>query len=92
MTEASDHHKQPQRLPHKKGKRTISEAEVIRYIKNKTLEGFRKNPKNSHINDYWLFLTVHDRTFCGVDELKMSQPIISNYERTYMRFNACDAT
>lgn len=68
---------------------TISEAEVIRYIekKNKALEGFKKNPKNSHINDYWLFLTVPDRTFCGIDDLKMSQPIISDYERIYI----CDS-
>ena len=68
---------------------TISEAEVIRYIerKNKALEGFKKNPKNSHINDYWLFLTVPDRTFCGIDDLKISQPIISDYERIYI----CDS-
>lgn len=68
---------------------TISEAEVIKYIekKNKALEGFKKNPKNSHINDYWLFLTVPDRTFCGIDDLKMSQPIISDYERIYI----CDS-
>lgn len=68
---------------------TISEAEVIRYIekKNKALEGFKKNPKNSHVNDYWLFLTVSDRTFCGIDDLKMSQPIISDYERIYI----CDS-
>lgn len=68
---------------------TISELEVIRYIekKNKALEGFKKNPKNSHISDYWLFLTVPDRTFCGIDDLKMSQPIISDYERIYI----CDS-
>lgn len=68
---------------------TISEAEVLRYIKkkDKALEGFKNNPKNSHINDYWLFLTVPDRTFCGVDDLKMSQPIISDYERIYI----CDS-
>lgn len=68
---------------------TISEAEVLRYIekKDKALEGFKNNPKNSHINDYWLFLTVPDRTFCGIDDLKMSQPIISDYERIYI----CDS-
>ena len=68
---------------------TISEAEVIRYIekKNKALEGFKKNPKNSHVNDYWLFLTVPDRTFCGIDDLKMSQPIISDYEK----ISICDS-
>ena len=55
--------------------------------KNKALEGFKKNPKNSHISDYWLFLTVPDRTFCGIDDLKMSQPIISDYERIYI----CDS-
>ena len=68
---------------------TISELEVLRYIdkKNKALEGFKKNPKNSHINDYWLFLTVPDRTFCGIDDFKISQPIISDYERIYI----CDS-
>ena len=68
---------------------TISEAEVLRYIekKDKALEGFKNNPKNSHINDYWLLLTVPDRTFCGIDDLKMSQPIISDYERIYI----CDS-
>ena len=68
---------------------TISESEVLRYIekKNKALEGFKKNPKNSHINHYWLFLTVPDRTFCGIDDFKMSQPIISDYERIYI----CDS-
>ena len=68
---------------------TISESEVLRYIekKNKALEGFKKNPKNSHINDYWLFLTVPDRTFCGIDDFKISQPIISDYEKIYI----CDS-
>lgn len=68
---------------------TISELEVLKYIqkKNKALGGFKKDPKNSHIDDYWLFLTVPDRTFCGIDDFKISQPIISDYERIYI----CDS-
>ena len=58
---------------------------VIEYIKKKEdkIAEYRKKK----LSAYWLFLTVPDRTFCGIDDLKMTQEVVSDYERIYI----CDS-
>ena len=64
---------------------TISEDRVIEYIKKKEYKIAEYRKKK--LSAYWLFLTVPDRTFCGIDDLKMTQEVVSDYERIYI----CDS-
>lgn len=68
---------------------TISETKIVEYVKKKDakIADYRKDPKNVDLDAYWLFLTVPYRTFCGIDNLKMTLEIVSEYERIYV----CDS-